>query len=64
MPAVIRKDLLELRAYSLRHTFRTGILGEAVNNFYLKMMGVEEGTRNYDKMILLIYSWKYGAPAQ
>lgn len=58
IPRVIQKDLMELKKYYEKHTFKTGFLGEAINNYYLKLMGVQGGTKNYDKMILLIYAWK------
>jgi hypothetical protein len=58
MPAVVRKDLLDLKAYQKKHSFKTGFIGEVINNLYLKMMGVHGGTKNYDRMVLLIYAWK------
>lgn len=58
LPAALRRDLLEMKSYQAKHTFKTGFLGDVVNNVYLKLLGVKEGVKNYDRMILLVYAWK------
>ncbi len=58
LPAVIKKDLREIKLYNEKHTFKSAFLGDAFNNAYLKMMGVHDGIKNYDRMILLVYAWK------
>lgn len=59
LPKVITKDLEEIRLYNLKHDFKIAIIGDAINNIYLKLNGVKDGTKNYDKMMLLIYAWKH-----
>ena len=59
LPFVIKKDLEEIRLYNLKHDFKIAIIGDAINNIYLKINGVKDGTKNYDKMMLLIYAWKH-----
>lgn len=58
MPTLLHKDILELQQYERRHSFRTGVAGDVINNFYLKFLGIKEGTLNYNKMVLMIYAWK------
>ncbi len=58
MPRAIQKDLEEMKQYYLNHTFKTGFLGDAINNSYLKLLGIKDGIKNYDKMVLLVYAWK------
>ena len=58
IPRVIQKDLTELKQHSEKHTFKTGFFGDFINNTYLKLLGVQDGIRNYDKMVLLVYAWK------
>jgi hypothetical protein len=52
-------DLKYMEAHYKYHSFRTGFLGELVNNFYLKSLKVKEGTKSYDRMVLLVYAWKH-----
>ncbi|MFN8281842.1 MAG: DUF3810 domain-containing protein [Chitinophagales bacterium] len=59
MPKVIQIDLEEIRLYNLKHDFKIAKIGDAINNIYLKLNGVKDGTNNYDKMVLLIYAWKH-----
>jgi len=58
MPTIIQKDLKDIRDYYLKHTFKTAIIGEMINNIYLKTLRVQEGTKSYNKMILLVHAWK------
>ncbi len=58
LPRALQKDLTELKLHTEKHTFKTGFLGDIVNNFYLKVLGLQDGVKNYDKMILLVYAWK------
>lgn len=58
MPIAIKKDLDTIKEYYKNHTFKSGFIGDVINNVYLKTMGVQDGVKNYDKMILLIYAWK------
>lgn len=58
IPVAIKKDLTELKKHSEEHTFKTGIVGDFINNAYLKLLGVKDGVKNYDKMVLLVYAWK------
>lgn len=58
LPIVIRKDLETIKKYYEEHTLRFSFIGDAMNNIYLKTMGVNDGVKNYDKMVLLIYAWK------
>ena len=58
MPKAVRKDLEEIKIYYEKHTFKTGFLGDVVNNIYLKIMGIQDGVKNYDKMVLMVYAWK------
>jgi hypothetical protein len=59
LPSVIRKDLDALSLYQQQHAFKTAFIGDFINNTYLKILGIQEGIKNYDKMILLVYAWKY-----
>lgn len=59
LPIVIRKDLEEIKLYYEKHTFKYSFIGDAMNNIYLKIMGINDGVKNYDKMVLLIYAWKH-----
>jgi len=58
MPIALRKDLQTIKEYYEKHTFKISFIGDAMNNIYLKIMGVHDGVKNYDKMLLLIYAWK------
>jgi hypothetical protein len=58
MPRVVQKDLDEIKKYYESHTFKTGFLGDAINNSYLKLLGIKDGIKNYDKMLLMVYAWK------
>lgn len=58
MPLALRKDLEAMNRYYEEHTFKTGFIGDMVNNVYLKLLGVKDGVKNYDKMVLLIYAWR------
>ncbi len=58
MPIAIKKDLDTIKEYYKKHTFKSGFVGDLINNIYLKTMGVQDGIKNYDKMILLVYAWK------
>jgi hypothetical protein len=59
MPVAVQKDLEEIRLYNLKHDFKIAKIGDAINNIYLKLNGVTDGTKNYDKMMQLIYAWKH-----
>ncbi len=58
IPIAIQKDLNEIKRYNEIHTFKTGFLGDFINDTYLKLLGIQDGVKNYDKMILLVYAWK------
>ena len=58
LPDIIRADLEEIRLHQEKHTYKTGVVGNVVNELYLSALGVEDGIKNYDKMILLVYEWK------
>ncbi len=62
MPMEVKKDLETIKQYNLKHQFKTAELGDAINNFYLQMMGIPDGVKNYDKMLMLIYAWKQSHP--
>ncbi|MEZ5026309.1 MAG: DUF3810 domain-containing protein [Chitinophagales bacterium] len=57
-PKLIQYDLNEIKTYYQEHQFKTAKIGDAINNLYLKFMGVKDGVKNYDKMVLLVYAWK------
>lgn len=59
MPDVIKRDLNEIKEYDKKHTFFTGFLGDVFNTIYLKIMGMPDGVRNYDKLVLLAYAWRH-----
>lgn len=59
LPTAIRRDLETMKKYYEKHTFKSSFIGDAMNNIYLKIMGVQDGVKNYDKMLLLVYAWKY-----
>jgi hypothetical protein len=61
-PVLLRYDIDLLRNHALKHTFRSSFIGEAINNVYLKLMGIPEGTRSYNKMVLLVYAWRHHQP--
>ncbi len=63
-PPVLRYDLDLLKKHALQHSFKTSVIGEAINNTYLKLMGIPEGTRSYDKMVLLVYAWRHRPTSQ
>ena len=58
-PTPLRYDLELMRKHALQHTFRTSVIGEAINNVYLHLMGIPEGTSSYNKMVLLVYAWRH-----
>lgn len=58
MPMEIKNDLNEIKKHNLKHDFKSAHIGDAINNIYLKTMGVKDGVKNYDKMLSLIYAWK------
>ncbi len=58
MPAAIRNDLTDIRNYYKNHSFKTAVIGEWFNDRYLKILGIEDGTKSYDKMVLLVHAWK------
>lgn len=58
LPPVLQFDLELLKRHAAQHTFRTSPLGEFINDRYLKLMGVPEGTRSYNKMVQLVYAWR------
>lgn len=58
LPKALRNDLRELKQHMEKHTFKSGVIGDVINNAYLKVLGVQDGIRNYDKMVLLVYAWK------
>lgn len=58
MPAIIQKDLRDIRDYYQKHTFKTAVIGEVINNIYLKTLRVQDGTKSYNKMVLMVYAWK------
>jgi hypothetical protein len=58
-PLEIKHDLEAYKVHQSEHTFKSGFLGDAINHFFLKVMGIQEGIKNYDKMVLLIYAWKH-----
>ena len=58
-PVAIRKDLETIKKYYEKHTFKISFAGDIMNNIYLKIMGMQDGVKNYDKMILLVYAWKH-----
>lgn len=58
MPPNIKKDLQDMALYYKKHTFKTGVIGDNINNIYLKFFGVSDGVKNYDKMVQLVYAWK------
>lgn len=55
---VLLYDLRYMKEHYLQHQFKTGFLGELVNNLYLKTLKVKEGTKSYDRMVLLVNAWK------
>lgn len=57
MPDVVKKDILDIRKHYSSHSFKSSKIGDRINDFYLKRMGVKDGTDNYNKMILLVYAW-------
>jgi hypothetical protein len=59
LPPVIKFDLELLKRHAQLHTFKTSPIGEAINNRYLILMGIEEGTRSYNKMVQLVYAWRH-----
>ena len=59
LPQPLKYDLDLLKRHYMQHTFKTAVIGEAINNFYLKLMGVKEGTMSYNKMVLLVYAWRH-----
>ncbi len=63
MPLLLKHDLDAYKIHQEEHTFKTGKIGDVINNLYLKTMGVQDGILNYDKMVLLIYAWKHHASA-
>ncbi len=58
LPIAIRKDFEAMKKHYEKHTFKSSFIGDAMNNIYLKIMGVQDGVKNYDKMLLLVYTWK------
>ena len=62
LPHNIAKDLAEIKQHIAEHTFKTAFFGDLVNNLYLKILGIPDGVKNYDKMLLLVYAWKHQYP--
>lgn len=58
LPVAIRKDFETMKKHYEIHSFKSSFVGDAMNNIYLKIMGIQDGVRNYDKMLLLVYAWK------
>ena len=58
MPSVIIKDITTIQKYMEQHSYKSDFLGAVINNVYLKILGVPDGVKNYDKMVLLVYKWK------
>jgi Protein of unknown function (DUF3810) len=62
LPALVRFDIELLKQHAKLHTFKTSPIGEVINNRYLKWMGIEEGTRSYNKMVQWVYAWRQSQP--
>lgn len=58
IPTALKNDLEAIRKYYLEHTFKSAYIGDKINNYYLKIMGIKDGVKNYDKMLDLVYAWK------
>lgn len=58
LPLTLKKDLEDMKHHYEKHTFKSAMLGDMVNNLYLKLLGIPDGVKNYDKMVLMIYAWK------
>lgn len=61
LPLALQKDMIDIKQYMQQHTFKLGIIGDVINNIYLKILGIKDGVKNYDKMVLLIYAWKHSS---
>ncbi|MEN9448517.1 MAG: hypothetical protein RJA25_1807 [Bacteroidota bacterium] len=58
LPLALKKDLEDMKRHNEKHTFKSAFLGDMINNAYLKILGIQDGVKNYDKMVLLVYAWK------
>ncbi len=54
----IRADLLAIRSNRIRYRPWFPEISESVNDFFLRIQGIEQGIRSYGKFVLILKAWQ------
>jgi hypothetical protein len=58
LPAGIRADLASIRHQMDKYPDVFSGLRDAIYEAYLRLQGIEEGMKNYDRVIVLVHAWR------
>lgn len=58
IPIALKMDFDAIRENRLKYEGFFSVLGDGVNNLFLKFQGVQEGVKSYDKLVPMVYKWK------
>jgi hypothetical protein len=58
IPSALKMDFDAIKENRLKYEGFFSVLGDEVNNLFLKFQGVKEGVKSYDKLVPMVNKWK------